>query len=426
MGTENDSYDAAKTIKQTCDDMVDGYVELVEAGEGTLKNIKSTIGQLTQYKHTFVYEGGHTSVAYRDDRMGFWERALLALGGTAILIEEQPHPERQKAYDALAETQGIVDEVDEKFELDSEDMRDTVGSVADHMGGWVDTVAQLSGLIFPSSASQVSTTGDTSGWRSPSALETYKENVQLQDAAHESTQTIIRTMLERDATFLQNMADHLSKFADLQREHEQRYIDMATGSWKPEELSLDWVLGKIGEVATFVQDHRNKQTAEAAAMIGVLNDAVTGTLKTEQLRGDINAMSEPTGDGGTGWPMPANLSAYKQAGTTGSYELEFNTRWFKDHITFWSGLSSDLGPVISTGAGVPAIEPMFLQFPGFSATATSGLNTLAGEINSKALARAQAATKDMSEKLDTTIRTYLEGEGLNAAEAKKLQDLLDE
>lgn len=32
----------------------------------------------------------------------------------------------------------------------------------------------------------------------------------------------------------------------------------------------------------------------------------------------------------------------------------------------------------------------------------------------------------MSEKLDTTIRTYLEGEGLNAAEAKKLQDLLDE
>lgn len=251
---------------------------------------------------------------------------------------------------------------------------------------------------------------------SPSALETYKENVQLQDAAHESTQTIIRTMLERDATFLQNMADHPSKFADLQREHEQRYIDMATGSWKPEELSLDWVLGKIGEVATFVQDHRNKQTAEAAAMIGVLNDAVTGTLKTEQLRGDINAMSEPTGDGGTGWPMPAK----------GSYELEFNTRWFKDHITFWSGLSSDLGPVISTGAGVPAIEPMFLQFPGFSATATSGLNTLAGEINSKALARAQAATKDMSEKLDTTIRTYLEGEGLNAAEAKKLQDLLDE
>ena len=423
----SDSYDAAKAIEQACNDMVDAYVELAEAGEETLNNIKSTIGQLTQYKHTFAFQSGHSGVEYRDEKMGGWERLFISLGGTAVFIEEVPHPERQRAYDELASTQGIVDEVDEKFELDSEDMRDTVGSVAKHMSGWVTTVGQLSELVVPSSMAQIDTPGDPTGWRSPWAMETYAENVKLQDAAHEAAQEVIGTMLQNDATFLENMSTHLSTFADLQRDHEQKYIDMATGSWVPDELSADWVIGKIGEIATFVQDHRNKQTDEAKAMIDILNDAVDSVLDFEGTKRKINNLTEGTGQSGQlGWPMPAQLSAYKTDGTQSFYELEFNTIFFRDHIAFWGDLSDGFGPVISQGESVPDIESMFLQFPAFTATAASGLKELATKVNTDLLTRGRDATKDISEKLDETVRNYLATENLNTEEARKLEELLNE
>ncbi len=422
----NEAYDAALVIKQSCDDMVDSYEDLVEAGAAVMGDIKSTIGQLKQYKYESWASGQYLGVEYRDNKYSGWDKFWMRVGGLSFTEEEVPHPRRQEAYDALENAQGIVDEVDEKFELDSKDIRDTVGSVADHMSGWVDTVAKLSALVFPSSITQISTTGDTTGWQSPSAMETYRDNVTLQDSAHSTTQSVIRALLERDAAFLQNMTESLTAFADLVREQNQSYIDLATGSWKPEDLSIDFVLGKIGDVATFFNDYKSRQTEKATAMITTLNNAVTATLKTEELRGQINAMSEPTGSGGNGWPMPANLSGYRSPDRSGFEELRFNTRWFKDHIEFWEDLSDDFDPVISTASGTPAIEPMFLQFPGFSATATSGLNTLAQDLREKALARGQSATQDMSEKLDATIRNYLAGEALNTQEAEQLQRMLDE
>lgn len=422
----NESYDAALVIKQSCDDMVDSYEDLVEAGAAIMGDIKSTIGQLKQYKYETWASGQYLGVEYRDDRYSGWDKFWMSVGGLAWTEEEVPHPRRQEAYDALEDAQGIVDDVDEKFELDSKDIRDTVASVADHMSGWVDTVAKLSALVFPSSVTQISTAGDTVGWQSPSAMETYRDNVTLQDSAHSTTQSVIRELLERDATFLQNMTESLTAFADLVREQNQSYIDLGTGSWKPEKLSIDFVLGKIGEVATFVNDYKSRQTEKATAMINTLNNAVSATLATEELRGQINAMSEPTGDGGNGWPMPANLSGYRSPSASNFDELRFNTRWFKDHVEFWEDLSGDFDPVISTAAATPAIEPMFLQFPGFSATATAGLNTLAKELKDKALARGKSATADLSGKLDATIRNYIAGENLNTSEAQQLQKMLDE
>ena len=80
----------------------------------------------------------------------------------------------------------------------------------------------------------------------------------------------------------------------------------------------------------------------------------------------------------------------------------------------------------SSAASAPAIETMFHQFPGFQATTASGLNSLADHIEDKALKRGQNATSAMAEKLDLTIRNYLEGENINTQQAAELQKMLDE
>ena len=54
------------------------------------------------------------------------------------------------------------------------------------------------------------------------------------------------------------------------------------------------------------------------------------------------------------------------------------------------------------------------------------LNDLAEHIVTTALKRGQTATKELSAILRTIIKTYLEGEELNAEEASKLERMLDQ
>ena len=62
----NEAYDAALVIKQSCDDMVDSYEDLVEAGAAVMGDIKSTIGQLKQYKYESWASGQYLGVEYRE------------------------------------------------------------------------------------------------------------------------------------------------------------------------------------------------------------------------------------------------------------------------------------------------------------------------------------------------------------------------
>lgn len=69
---------------------------------------------------------------------------------------------------------------------------------------------------------------------------------------------------------------------------------------------------------------------------------------------------------------------------------------------------------------------MFLRMPSFTATPAMALNDLADHIVTAALRRGQIATKELSAILRTIIKTYLEGEELNAEEASKLERMLDQ
>lgn len=106
--------------------------------------------------------------------------------------------------------------------------------------------------------------------------------------------------------------------------------------------------------------------------------------------------------------------------------LKFNTQYFKDHVEFWQDLSDDFAEPIAAGEGSPSIKPMFLRMPSFTATPAMALNDLAEHIVTTALKRGQTATKELSAILRTIIKTYLEGEELNAEEASKLERMLDQ
>lgn len=423
----NDSYNAARAIEQTCLDLVESYGQLAEEGANVLGNIKSVIGQLKQWKYTVTHgQSGHTSVEYRDDPYAWWEKALIWTGGMSFSEEVVDHPRKQEALDALAQTQGIVDDADEKFELDAGHMRDSVTSIAEHMSGWVDVSSRFSQLVYASSASQIPTSGDLDGWRSPSASDTYGENVTLQHDAHETTATSIETMLNRDAEFLSSMGTHLTQFAELERAQYDYYVGLATESWVPDEWSIDAIINIAGTIGEKVGEYKSLQIAEIEALVTTLNSAVTDILQTESQKNELNRMSEPTGAGGVGWPMPAALSGRKGVGESSFEDLKFQTQYFKDHIEYWADMSGDFDAVIDTAANTPAIETMFHQLPGFMATTAAGLNSLAEHIVDAALRRGKQAAAELSEILDGTIRTYLEGEDLNAAEARRLEEMLDE
>ncbi|GAA2181138.1 hypothetical protein GCM10009785_14830 [Brooklawnia cerclae] len=424
----SDAYDATKAIEQTCNDLVDSYEDLAEMGAGLLATIKSTIGQLRQYKYTVHWSGSYSnpSVEYRDDPYSWWEKALIWTGGGAITEEIVDHPRQQEALDALADTQGIVDGADEKFEFDAGHMRDSVASIASHMSGWVGVSSLVSRLIFPSRASQVPTSGDIDGWRSPSAFSTYEDNLAIQHDAHETTATSIETMLTRDGNFVETLGDHLIVFAELQGDQNEYYAGLVAQDWAPDKWSITSVIQIVGEIGTKVTQFQQLQVDEIKAVVSTLNSAVSDILQTEEQKNTINRLSEPSGQGEVGWPEPAPLSSKKGAGETSYYDLTFQTQYFKDHITHWSDLSGDFTAPVDQAEAAPAIETMFHQFPGFMATTASGLNSLADHIKDKALVRGKAATKEISEILDDTIRTYVAGEDLNAQQANELQKLLDE
>lgn len=423
----NDAYNAAKAIEQTCNDLVESYGALAEVGAGLLSTIKSTIGQLRQYRYTMYYgRSNYESVEYRDDPYAWWERALIHIGGASISEEIVEHPRQQEALDALAETQGIVEGADEKFEFDAGHMRDSVQSIASHMAGWVSTSTQVSSLVYASTASQIPTSGDVDGWRSPSAFNTYQDNLVIQHDAHETTAEQIETMLTRDGNFVETLGDHLTAFAELQGEQNQYYTDLLAKDWLPDKWSIESVISLVGNIGTAVTQFQALQVDEIKAVVATLNSAVTQILQTEEQKNAINRLSQPSGQGAVGWPEPAPLSTRKSDGVTSIGDLRFQTQYFKDHITHWADLADDFAKPIGSAEAAPAIETMFHQFPGFQATTAQGLNSLADHIRDKALRRGQGAATKMSEKLDETIRTYLAGEALNAQQAEQLQKLLDE
>ncbi|NLE97362.1 MAG: hypothetical protein GX596_05160, partial [Propionibacterium sp.] len=181
-----------------------------------------------------------------------------------------------------------------------------------------------------------------------------------------------------------------------------------------------------GQIGDQVVEYRQHHIDQIEAVVETLNSAVTDILKTEEQRNAINRLSEPSGQGSVGWPDPAQLSARKAEGSTSFGDLKFQVQYFKDHITFWSDLSEDFSGPVGTAESTPPIDTMFHEFPGFMATTASGLNSLAGHIKDKALQRGQNATAKMSEILDLTIRTYLEGEEINTQQALELEKMLDE
>lgn len=422
----NDAYNAAKTIEQTCTDLVSLYGDLAETGAGLLSTIKSTIGQLKQYEYTVSWSGQPGSPEYRDDPYSWWEKALIRMGGGYIQERIVPHPERQKALDALAETQGIVEDADEKFDFDAGHMRDSVKSIASHMAGWVTVSSQVSGLFFPSRASQIPTSGDADGWKSPSAFTTYQDNLQIQHDAHETTATSIETMLTRDGEFVETLGKHLVAFAELQGDQNEYYAGLISSDWAPDKWNLSSILGIVGTIGEKVTEFKALQVQEIKAVVDTLNSAVADVLRTEEQKNVINRLSEPTNQGEAGWPDPAQLSAKRGEATSSYDELKFQTQYFKDHITHWSNLSDRFAEPISEAEGTPAIETMFHQFPGFMASTASGLNSLATHILDKALVRGKSATQKISDILDGTIRAYLEGEDLNAQQAQQLLQILDE
>ena len=427
--TVGGQYDAATVIHQTCSDLVESYVALAEHGKNVLGNIHSVIGRIKQYKYDITYSAGFqltTVTEYRDDPYAWWEKGLIYMGQATIHEEIVDHPRQQEARDALASAQGIVDDVDEKFELDSRDMRDTVLSVANHMKSWVDASAKTASLGFPSSTSQVPTSGDVEGWRSPSAKAIYDDNVYLQHGAHETTSTSIESMLSKDAAFLEKMADHLAAFANQERDQWQYYTDLATESWIPDEWSIDAIIETVGQIGDKVLEFKQLQIDELQRVNDVLNSAVTDVLAIQEQKNTISRLKEPASQGEDGWPSPANVAGRTTAGDSDFETLKFNTQYFKDHVTFWADLSSDFDGPIADASGAPAIAPMFLRFPAFSSTTSSALNDLAEHILDKALKRGQTAAKELSETLDAMIRTYVAGEDLNAAEAAQLQRMLDE
>lgn len=423
----NDAYNAARAIEQTCNDLVDSYGDLAEMGAGLLSTIKSTIGQLKQYKYTVSWRGQPAGTPeYRDDPYAWWEKAIIWSGGGAITEEIVDHPRQQEALNALAQTQGIVDGADEKFEFDAGHMRDSVESIASHMAGWVSVSSQVSQLVFPSRTSQIPTSGDVDGWRSPSAFSTYEDNLAIQHNAHETTATSIETMLSRNGSFVETLGKHLIAFAELQGDHNEYYAGLIAKDWLPDKWSISSVIQIVGEIGTAVTQFQQLQVNEIQAVVSTLNSAVSDILQTEEQKNVINRLSEPSGQGEIGWPDPAQLSSRKNDGASSFYDLRFQTQYFKDHITYWSELSDSFTAPISRAESTPAIETMFHQFPGFMSTTAAGLNSLADHIKDKALARGQGATTKISEVLDVTIRTYLEGEDLNTQQAQELERMLEE
>lgn len=423
----NDAYNATKAIEQTCNDLVESYGTLAEVGGNILSTIKSTIGQLKQWKYTVSWSGQPAgNPEYRDDPYNWWDKFVIRAGGGYITEEVVEHPRKQEALNHLATTQGIVDGADEKFEFDADHMRDSVKSIAAHMGGWVTTSGQVSSLVFASRTSQIPTAGDVDGWRSPTALSTYEDNVGIQHDAHETTAQQIETMLTRDGNFVETLGDHLTKFAELQGNQNEYYTGILAMDWLPDKWSIESVIQVVGEIGTKVTEFQSMQLEEIKAVVSTLNTAVSEILQTEEQKNVINRLSQPSGQGEVGWPDPAPLSGKKSDGSSTFNDLKFQTQYFKDHITHWSDLSDDFATPISSAESAPAIETMFHQFPGFQATTATGLNSLADHILGKALKRGKNAAKGMSEKLDLTIRNYLEGENTNTQQAAELQKLLDE
>lgn len=423
------SFNAAEAVKQTCQDLADSYAALAQHGRNVLGNIDSVIGRIKQYKYTVIFPAGYTTtehVEYRDDPYAWWEKLGIWAGSGHIQEEIVDHPRQQEARKALAETQGIVNDVDNKFELDAEDMRDTVASIAEHMSGWVETSSKVSELIFPSSATQVPTSGDLQGWRSPTAKQIYDDNIVLQHKAHETTAEGIEAMLSKEAEFVGTLGNHLASFANLERDNYQYYSDLATETWIPEEWDIQSIIKIIGEIGDKAAEFKRLQIEELERTAETLNSAVTTVLAVESQKNVFSRLSEPTNGSEVGWPSPANTSGRSEEGSSDFDTLKFNTQYFKDHVEFWQDLSDDFAEPIAAGEGSPPIKPMFLRMPSFTATPAMALNDLAEHIVTAALRRGQIATKELSAILRTIIKTYLEGEELNAEEASKLERMLDQ
>lgn len=426
MAPGETAMDAANTIKTACATIANEYAHLAESGKGILGDITTGIGLFFQYKWTVTYSNGGFSpcdiVEYHDAEPKWWERGLIGIGGGYVTTEKVPHPRREEARQKLSETQGTIEDADRKFDLDSKSVKDTVTSVGNFMGDWLNALKALSAIPFPEDPRDVPTSGDPQGWRSPYALDVYERNMDLQFAAHETTESTILNMLDQSAEFLKTLKDHLAAFAQLVRDQEQYYVDLATSDWIPEKgKTLGWVIDSIGRIGTAVVEYKKQQDDKASAMIDVLNEAISSVLKIESLLVQLDGMSRA---GSPGWPMPNALSGQKSPGSSGETELVYNTTYFKDHINAWESISTDLGGVTKTAESVDKIEHMFLRWPEFASTTASSINNLSTTISTDALSRGGQAASKISENLDATIRAYLETEEINAELAKKLEDIL--
>lgn len=419
------SYDAVATLLQTCENMLTEYETLAESGAGILSNVTTAIGLYYQYKYTFTLSSGlggvDTVIEYHDRDIRWWEKWAVWSNGGQVSTERVEHPRRQEALDALEASGTDVSEADEKFDYDATSIRDTVSSVGDFMGGWLTSFNSLNDIVFPEQPDDVATPNVT-GWQSPITVDRYARNMSLQFDAHVEVEQVITDLLKKCHEFLDQLSTTLADFAGLVRDQEQWYVDLATDTWGPETFSIQGLIDAIKGIGTGVVEYRRQQDEKATAMIETMLGAVETILTIETLKGRIDGLAR---SGDPGWPQPNSMGVPEGDSGANDDVVEFQVQYFKDHITTWEDLSSDLQGVASDSSAVPAIETMFLRWPEFGATTSNGLNDLSGHITDTGLQRGKTASATMATMLDATMRNYIEGENLATAHAQRLQDILD-
>lgn len=424
----DDAIETANRIKNSCQEMAEHYKVLAEAGDEIYRTIETNIGLFYQYECTITYnaEGrpdAQRVVTYQDHEPFWWEKWSASLGGGTLTVNKIDHPRRKEALEKLEDI-GInsIDPTDDKFDLDAQDIVKTVTGVGEFMGGWLHTLYALRAFTLPEHPLDIESSSSTYGWRSANAYAIYTRIVKLQFAAQDTVKHAILDMLNQNAQFLDSLRSHLVEFAALVRSQQNYYAGLATSDWIPDKgATIGWVIDSIGELGQKVVSYQEQQTAQADAMIEVLNQAVKSILDFERIRTAIDGMSRA---GRPGWPMPVSFSSSDHAETSSEDSLIFETNYFKDHIEAWEKISDHLGGVANTAQKVKKIESMFERWTAFASDTVQSINSLGARIATE-LANGKKAAAEIAEKLEDTIRAYLATEELTTDLAKQLQEMLD-
>lgn len=419
MSGPESSYNAVQTLLTTCESMLNDYEALARSGSTILSDIESAIGLYYQYE--YHYRGNNwDSIEHHDRDIRWWEQWVAWSNGWQVSTKRVPHPDREIAMARLATTEGDITNADTKFDFDATAIRATVSSIADFLAGWLTAYQDFSAITFPEVPEDIRTPSTTS-WQSPLAVDRYERNMSLQFDAHETTEDIIADLMDRCSKFLQQLKTTLAEFAKLVQQQEEYYASFVTSDWIPDKLNLSAFIDIIGGIGTKVVEYRGMQNDKATTMIDTMLDAVDTILQTEVVVGRINGMSRA---GAPGWPLPNDMGV-SGAGSPGGDVLTFNAQYFRDHIATWDGLAGEVTSVASAADSIPPIERMFYRWPAFGSTTGSALNSLSGDLTSKALSQSSTAMNQMSDKLNTTIRNYLAAEADNEAIARQLEAILD-